>query len=114
MAIARNKYGAKKAVCSHGHVHDSQREQRRCDELHLLERAGAIAELRMQPHYPFKIAGTPLKGKNGHALGFTGDFEYREDGRLICEDSKGFVVRDYPLRSALFRALFPDVELREV
>lgn len=109
-----NKYGAKKTPCQHGHNHDSGREAKRCNELHLLQRAGEIRELETQVHFPFMIDGKYLKGKNGHILGFTPDFVYLEGNRTIVEDSKGFVVRDYPLRSALFRALNPKVELREV
>lgn len=111
-----NKYGAKKTPCQHGHTHDSAREARRCNDLHLLQRAGEIYALRNQPWFPFQVDGKPLKGKNGHALGVTLDFYYVEKptGKQICEDSKGFVVRDYPLRSALFRALYPQFELREV
>lgn len=113
-AASKNKYRAKRSYCLADHLHDSGREAKRCNELHLLQRAGQITDLTIQPHYHFDIEGRPLKGKNGHRLGFTADFEYREGGRTIAEDSKGFVVRDYPLRSALFRALFPHIELREV
>ena len=114
MAGGGNKYRAKRSYCLADHLHDSGREAKRCNELHLLQRAGKITDLAIQPHYAFEIDGKPLKGKNGHKLGFTADFEYREADRTIAEDSKGFVVRDYPLRSALFRALHPHIELREV
>ena len=44
------------------------------------------------------------------------DFMYCEfpGFKDVAEDSKGYTVRDYPLRSALFRHCFPDIELREV
>lgn len=111
-----NKYGAKKTPCSHGHTHDSKREAKRCDDLHILERAGEIMHLQTQPRFEFVIAGKPLKMRNGHTARFTPDFAYVEvkSQKQIAEDSKGFVVRDYPLRAALFRALFPMIELREV
>ncbi len=109
-----NKYRAQSMICANGHVHQSKKEARHCDLLFMLERAGEIADLRQQPHYPFVIHGIPLKGKNGHKLGFTADFEYREGDELIACEVKGFVVRDYPLRSALFRALYPSIRLKEV
>lgn len=111
-----NKYGARKQSCRANHTHDSGREAKRCDELHLMLRAGDIEELEMQPKFTFVINGKPLKHKNGHTAGFKPDFRYvdRHSGADIVEDSKGFTVRDYPLRAALFRALFPGIVLREV
>ncbi len=111
-----NKYGAKKTPCANGHTHDSAREAKRCNELHLLQAAHQIGFLRIQPRFEFTIAGKPLKMKNGHTARFTPDFAYVELPSLkeVAEDSKGFVVRDYPLRAALFRALYPMTELREV
>lgn len=114
--MRRNKYGAKKAPCAQGHVHDSKREAKRCDELHILQSAGKIAMLRTQHQFWFVIDGKPLKHKNGRRAGFKVDFFYCELPSLndVAEDAKGFTVRDYPLRSALFRALNPMIELREV
>lgn len=111
-----SKYGAKKTPCANGHAHDSGREARRCNDLHILQRANEILNLRIQPRFEFNIAGRPVKMKNGQTARFTGDFAYTEAKSLkdVVEDSKGFVVRDYPLRAALFRHLFPMIELREV
>lgn len=111
-----SKYGAIKSECAKGHLHDSKREARRCDELHLLERANEIMFLACQPRFEFVISGKPVKMRNGQTARFTPDFSYTEvrTQKQIVEDSKGFVVRDYPLRAALFRHLFPMIELREV
>lgn len=112
----RNKYGARKSHCSIGHEHDSAREAKRCNELRVLERAGEIVNFSHQHQFWFVIDGEQLKHKNGRRAGFKVDFFYTEANTLkdIAEDSKGYTVRDYPLRSALFRALFPEIELREV
>lgn len=109
-----NKYGARKAPCAHGHVHASRAEAKRCDELHLLERAGQIAGLQQQPVFRFVINGRPIKMDNGHEAKLTADFSYVENGRKVCEDVKGFVVRDFPLRWALARTLWPEIEFRIV
>jgi len=109
------KYGAKKTPCRHGHTHASGREAKRCNELHLLLHAGEITHLETQVQYWFHIDGRPLVHLNGRRVGYKPDFRYRErNGKLIVEDSKGFAARDWPLRSAMFRALYPDTELREV
>lgn len=110
-----NKYGARKTDCRNGHTHDSAREAKRCNELHLLQAGGEIMYLKTQPRFEFKIAGQPVKMKNGQTARFTPDFSYIDTRthKQIAEDSKGFIVRDYPLRAALFRHLFPMIELRE-
>ncbi len=111
-----SKYGARKTTCRAGHAHASKRESTRCDELHLLLRAGDIENLVQQPQFYFKIGGEILKLDNGRRAGVKLDFAYtdRHSGALVCEDSKGYTVRDWPLRKALFKALFPDIVLREV
>lgn len=108
-----NKYSAKKEACRHGHVHDSRKEARRCNDLHLLLRAGAISDLEQQPKYMFTINGVPVTALNGRQLRFTPDFRYRENGQLIVEDTKGVRTTDYQLRAAFFRALHPEIVLRE-
>lgn len=109
-----NKYGAKKTVCSHGHKHDSKREAQQCDILHNRLYAGEIRDLVQQPQFWFVIDGKQLKHKNGRRVGYQGDFAFVEGERQVVVDAKGFAARDWPLRRAIFEALFPDWELREV
>lgn len=107
------KYRAVKSQCRAGHTHDSKREAIRCNELHDLQAAGAISGLIIHPQYWFVINGRQIKHANGRRVGYKSDFEYLENGIQITEDVKGFVVRDWPLRRAIFIALFPDHQLRE-
>lgn len=109
-----SKYFARKTLCQSGHTHASKREAKRCDELHLLQRAGEISDLEIEPTFYFVINGEPIKMDNGHKAKYRPDFLYVENGQDIAEDVKGFVVRDFPLRAALFRALFPTIQLRVV
>lgn len=108
----RNKYGAEPTQCSQGHKHASKREAKRCDELHLLQRAGAISDLEIEPTFKFVIEGKPLLMGNRQQARYRPDFIYVENGRYVAEDVKGVEVRDFPLRAALFRNLFPTYELR--
>jgi hypothetical protein len=112
---APNKYGARKTECRLAHVHDSAHEARDCNELQLRERIGEIDELTFQHQFRFVIGGKPVMMGNGHVAGVKFDFTYREvaSGRRIAQDSKGCRVRDWPLRRALFEALFPEFEVRE-
>jgi hypothetical protein len=111
------RYFARKTECALGHKHASAREAARCAELHNLFRAGKIDALAFEPQYWFDIEGRPVKHANGRRVGYKPDFSYLENGRVIVEDVKarnGFMERDVPLRMALFRHLFPSVELRVV
>lgn len=106
------KYRAVKSQCNAGHTHDSKREAKRCDELHLLQAAREISDLVIHKQHYFVINGKQVKHANGRRVGINIDFEYTENGRKISEDVKGVIVRDWPLRSAVFAALFPDHQLR--
>ncbi len=46
-----SKYNSRKCECGQGHLHDSQKEAQRCNELTLLEKAGQISNLRQQVKY---------------------------------------------------------------
>jgi hypothetical protein len=107
------KYRAVKMQCAEGHTHDSKREAIRCNELHALQAAGEITELTVHPQYWFVINGRQLKHPNGRRVGYKSDFEYNENGLWVTEDVKGVIVRDWPLRRAVFTALFPNYHLRE-
>lgn len=109
-----SKYGAKKSFCAQGHQHDSKREAKHCDVLHLELNAGLITGLTMQPQFWFVIDGKQVKHGNGRRVGYQADFAYVRDGQPCVDDAKGFTVRDWPLRKAIFLALFPDIQLREV
>lgn len=109
-----HKYRAQRTECSQGHSHPSKREAKRCDELHLLQACGQITNLVVEPQFWFVIDGRELKLSNGRRAGYKPDWTYSENTRPIAEDLKGFSVRDFPLRSALFRHLHPEIELRVV
>lgn len=117
----RSKHSnAKKTACMNGHIHDSRKEARRCNDLHILQSAGAIIGLRNQPRYDFHIAGRPVRMGNGQCARVTLDFAYFEipGERAVAEDVKGRSKladsRDWPLRRAIFKALYPEIELREI
>ena len=111
------RHFARKTVCNAGHTHYSKAEAKRCDDLHLLQSAGKIVGLKVSPRFYFSIDGREIKMGNGQVARYTGDFTYIEGNRQVVEDVKaknGFVERDVPLRMAIFRACYPDIELRIV
>lgn len=111
------KWKAKKAYCAEGHKHDSISEARRCDELHDMQKLGYIDDLIVWPQFWFVINGRQVKHDNGRRLGVKLDFGYTLNGNDVVEDVKGSKAtdsRDWPIRKAVFRALFPTIELREI
>lgn len=70
-----------------GIVFASKREARRYQELRLLQRAGQIRNLALQPTYTITINGEVI-------CKVILDFQYEENGQTVIEDSKGM---DNPL-----------------
>lgn len=104
--LGTNKFGAKQIIAADGTRFDSKKEYKRYCELKLLERAGKISVLELQPR--FELIPTqrekstevyksgPNKGqpKPGYviekACTYVGDFAYWQDGKYIVEDVKGY------------------------
>ena len=92
----RNKFRAQKTVVD-GITFDSKREAKRYGELRLLERAGDICDLELQPRYWLGTDDDPvlIKSKgypNGRRVSYRADFRYydKRDGWVVVEDCKGF------------------------
>lgn len=106
LAVKRHKYRAKQTTVD-GVRFDSKAEARRYRELWLLQRAGEITDLEIQPEYPLCCGGKPVLIRsdgypNGRKAKYIADFRYRDKvGEVIVEDVKGM---DTPL-SRLKRAL---------
>lgn len=112
----KNKYHSKKIEVG-GIVFDSKKEAKRYSELLLLEKAGAITELQRQVKYVLIPAQREFsneiytKGKNkgcfkpGKLLekecAYIADFVYKEDGKIVVEDTKGFRTKDYIIKRKL-------------
>jgi hypothetical protein len=105
----RSKYGNVRCTMD-GHTFDSQAEMQRYCELRLLERAGAIVNLQLQPRFEL-VAKQPGQ----RASFYVADFQYEEDGQTIVEDVKGGRATQtaiFRLKAKLFRQRYPDLELR--
>ena len=106
------KYNNKKIEIN-GHVFDSKAEARRYQELALLEKAGVISGLRLQPEYEL-IPAFKKMHRSFRKTVYIADFEYVENGRKIVEDVKGFKTEVYKLKKKLFEYKYKDMTLREV
>ena len=89
-----NKYNARKSVCALGHLHDSKKEAKRCDELHLLEASGEIdtiecgVKFELVPPQYREVDGKRKCVERG--VNYIADFTYFRDGKLVVEDVKGY------------------------
>ncbi len=109
---AMSKHGNKKVTID-GHVFDSKMEGKRYRELKLLERAGEISDIDLQPRYrlqdSFKYDGTTYRSIN-----YTPDFRYKKNGEVVVEEVKGFADTSYKIRKRLFLFQNPGIIFYEL
>jgi hypothetical protein len=110
IAAHQSKYKNVKAEVD-GLVFDSKREARRYQHLKMLERAGEISNLAVQPRFVLQEAFTDTFGERHRAIIYVADFQYIENGSLVVEDAKGHQTREFKIKRKLFLAKFPH-ELR--
>jgi hypothetical protein len=100
----RSKYGN---IPTNGHA--SAKESRRAAELRLMERAGQISNLRLQPVYRFE--------HNGQLIArYIPDADYLDHtGKLICEDTKSVITQRNPVYRLKKRMMkiFHSIEILE-
>ena len=105
------KYHSRK-ITRDGMTFDSVKEYRRFCELRLLEKAGAITDLRRQEMCilippqrepdTIGVRGGVKKGKViERAVTYIADFTYKENGKLVVEDVKGYRTKDYIIKRKL-------------
>jgi len=117
-----NKFNAQRTECGFGHKHDSKAEARRCGDLNMLLKAGAIRNLDQQPRFFFTTDdGRQVRDERGRAISYRPDFSYEEATKAggwarVCEDVKSKPTRTEAaaLRMTFFRHFHPDIDLREV
>lgn len=101
----RNKYGAV-GVRYDGYYFDSTGEGGRYLELKLIEKSGAIRNLKIHPRYLIHINGVDI----GY---YEADFEYIElPTTLVVEDFKGKMTDFSAWKIKEFKALYPAYDFR--
>jgi len=127
---SNNKYKAVKTTID-GITFDSKREAKRYTELKLLEKAGHITHLELQPEYQITINGAKICKYKADFRYFTVRQENREqytnskgewqtptitgdkEGQIV-EDVKGFKTPIYRLKKRLVEACYPGTQIKEV
>lgn len=105
-----NKYKNKKVQIDM-YVFDSIAESKRYKELVLLQRAGKITELQLQPKFLLQESFRK-NGKTYRKIEYIADFMYEENGQVIVEDVKGKETEVFKLKHKLFEKKYPALELR--
>ena len=126
-----NKYHSKK-ITRDGMTFDSLKEYRKFRELLLLEKAGEITDLKRQVEFeliPAQYEEIPTGEvyKRGELKGqpkikrvclelsvkYIADFVYKENGKTIVVDTKGFRTKDYILKRKMM-LYFHGIRIKEV
>lgn len=113
-----NKYLNQKTVVG-GLVFASKKEAKRYRELTLMKQKGLIADLVVQPRFPFIINKVPLKtgDKGSRTITYVADFKYRDkNGNLVVEDVKSSFTKKnptYKIKKALMNVLYK-IQIKEV
>lgn len=104
-----------------GHRFDSKKEANRYCELKLLQKAGEISHLELQPKFYLYGSNGPVlmqsaRYPNGRRATWSGDFAYfcSKRNKRICEDVKGMRTDMYLLKKAIVIACYPGLEIVEI
>ena len=77
-----------------GHKFHSRKEAKRYGELTILQLAGEITDLELQPEFQIRMEGKKIAK-------YFADFRYKKNGETIIEDVKGFKNSLYKLKKRL-------------
>ena len=93
------------------YVFDSAKEAQRYRELKLLERAGEISNLELQPRFLLQES-FKKNGKIYRKIEYIADFKYIEKDKTIIEDVKGLQTDVFKIKHKLFEKKYPELELK--
>lgn len=112
--MSYRKYNARKTVVD-GITFDSKKEARRYSELKLMEKAGDIYNLELQPRFllqdKFRYKGEPFR-----KVEYIADFRYTDKtGATVVEDVKGYKTETYNLKKKWFLRQYGElIDFREI
>ena len=106
-----NKYHNTK-IEYNGIKFDSIKEKNRYVGLKQLEDLGIIKDLKLQVKFELQPS-YQYNGETIRAINYYADFTYKEDGKLIVEDTKGFRTKEYLIKKKMLLYKY-DIDFREV
>ena len=78
----------------------------------LIQRAGIITDLKRQVPYVL-VPAFNLNKKRYRAMSYIADFVYKENGKEVVEDAKGFRTEVYKIKKKLLAYLY-QIDIKEV
>ena len=98
-----NKYNARKTVVD-GIKFDSKMESQMYQQLKVLEKAGVIKNLKLQPEITLQPAFEDYTGKKTRAIKYRADFSFYDNDldRFRVVDCKGYKTAVYKLKKKMF------------
>ncbi len=115
LAKRRAKYGSKRTIFN-GITFASAKEAKRYQELLLIEKAGWLKDLTLQPWFILQEAFRDRDGKAHRAIWYVADFQYQNCGTgvspcepITVEDCKGYRTDIYRLKKKLFLKRYQDL-----
>lgn len=107
----RAKYRNQKIVVDNI-TFDSKKEAKRYQELILMQKAGLITDLKRQ--VPFTLVPAfNLNKKRYRNMSYIADFTYKQNGKEIVEDTKGYRTEVYRIKKKLMAYIYK-IEIKEV
>jgi hypothetical protein len=105
--MRRSKYGAVPTVVDNMRF-ASKREAAHYGTLKILERAGKISLLQLQPGFRLEVKGQLI-------CTYVADFQYLDHGTMhvVTEDVKGMKTPVYRIKKKLLKALY-DIDIVEI
>ena len=109
-----SKYHSKKTTID-GITFDSKKEAQRYVELKMLEKAGAISQLVLQPRFELQES-FKKNGKTYRKIEYVADFMYRDNEQnvTIVEDVKGVKTDVYKLKRKMFEKVYKTLNITEI
>jgi len=107
----QSKYKNKKTLYD-GIKFDSKSEAERYKELKLLESAGQIKDLELQPKFTL-IEGFMKNNVKFNPIKYKADFKYYDNltQRVVIEDVKGMETKEFKLKHKMFEDKYRDLTL---
>lgn len=91
---------------------DSKKEAKRYQELLLTQKAGLITDLKRQVPY-ILVPAFNLNKKRYRNMSYIADFTYKQNGKEIVEDTKGYRTEVYKIKKKLMAYIY-QIEIKEV
>lgn len=109
-----SKYHAQKTTVD-GVTYDSKKESKRAQELHYMEKCGAIKDLQEQVRFILQDEYVNNEGKKVRPISYVADFTYTQNGQKVIEDTKSPATRTqvYLLKKKIVMYKYPEYKFIE-